>query len=52
MSNTAIGFLIILMVLVTVVWIHFRGGERLLNWPIKILFGILVAIGVALIVGF
>lgn len=37
---------------ITVAWIWFRGGERLLNWPIRILFGILFAIAVALIVGF
>jgi hypothetical protein len=50
-SGTAIGFLILLMLAVTVAWIVFRGGERLLNWPIKILFGILAVLAIALIAG-
>ena len=51
-SGTAIGFLILLMLAVTVAWIWFRGGERLLNWPIKILFGFLAVVAIALIAGF
>lgn len=52
MSGTAIGFLILLMLAVTIAWIWFRGGERLLNWPIRILFGFLAVVAVALIAGF
>jgi len=48
----AIGLLLILMLGVTVAWILFRGGERLLNWPIRILFGFLFVVAVALILGF
>jgi hypothetical protein len=51
-SSTTIGFLILLMLAITIAWIWFRGGERLLNWPIRILFGILAVVAVALIAGF
>ena len=40
------------MLAITVAWIWFRGGERLLTWPIKILFAFLFVVGVALIAGF
>jgi len=51
LSSSAIGFLIAVMLAVTVAWIWFRGGQRLLTWPVKVLFAILAAAAVALMLG-
>jgi hypothetical protein len=39
------------MLVVTVAWIWFRGGQRLMTWPVQILLAILAVAAVALIVG-
>lgn len=52
LSSAGIGFLIAVMLAVTIAWIWFRGGQRLLTWPVKILFAILAAAALALMLGF